>query len=153
MKKNVLIGAVAALAIIGGAALFQKAKNEDSSGLLVGKNAINVTEQAPASEARIPMAVLESEGYVVIHEVSAGAPGKVIGSSALLPKGKSENVPVSLTAPLFLGQKYTAMLHLDNGDGVFDATLDLPAQDEISGGPIMMEFNVSAAGGPDAVSI
>ena len=146
MKKSLLIGAVMVLVIIGAIMFSQKDKNADS-GLLIGPNAINVTEQVPSSEVRISMVVLEDKGYVVIHKIFAGVPADVIGASALLPKGKSENTPVSLSSPLLLGQEYTAMLHLDDSDGVFDATVDLPVQDPISGGPVMMQFEVSATGG------
>ncbi len=153
MKKNLVIGAVVVIVLIGIVMFLQKDKSGDSVGLMTGKNAINVAEQAPSSEARISLAVLEAKGYIVIHKISAGAPGEVIGASELLPKGKSENTPVSLMSPMQIGQKYAAMLHLDDGDGVFDAVVDIPALDSVSGSPVMMEFEVSAAGGPDAVSI
>lgn len=113
-----------------------------SSALRVGDNAVSVTDQKPGDEATVSLAVLGAPGYVVVHEKVGEEAGGTLGSSTLLPKGESQGVKVPLAIPLEIGKTYIAMLHLDNGDGVFDAGSDAPAMWEEQ--PIMMEFGVSA---------
>lgn len=112
------------------------------SGLVVGPNAINVDEQPLGSKAVVSMVILEAPGYVVIHELNNGAPGKVLGASTLLQAGESRNVNVNLSSALTADKKYVAMLHTDNGDGSFNASSDLTAKN--GNDVVMMEFEASA---------
>jgi len=126
-------------------------KDGGSMGLRVGKNALNINEQKVGKVATVSFVVLEKGGYVVIHEMSKGAPGKIIGASALLGAGESSNVSVSLSSALEDGKSYIAMLHVDNGDGTFDATSDAPVKsDDMDGAIIMMEFQASVNVNPVA---
>lgn len=110
----------------------------------LGKNAIYVSEQKLGKTANVAIVVLEKKGYVVIHEIVEGNPGKVLGASALLPEGQSHDVAVNLSESLQLNKSYGAMLHFDNGDGVFDAASDISVKDEINNdNSIMMEFQAS----------
>jgi hypothetical protein len=152
MNKKILI--ILALLAIGVAvsAMVQNGKSEDadrgqqvpdsSSGtMLAGSNAIYVKEQKIGSEAFISFVVLEKPGYVVVHEIAEGKPGKILGMSALLPQGQSKNVTVTLTDALVDGASYAAMPHLDNGDSVFDEVSDTPAKNNSD--TVMMEFRAS----------
>ena len=124
----------------------------ESATYLVSDNAINVDEQKAGSTATISFAALKDSGFVVIHESNNGVPGKVIGSSALLPPGQSNNVPISLSSPLVAGKKYIAMLHLDDGNGVLSETDDAPAKDK-DGNVVMMEFEASGGSAGAGVNV
>lgn len=156
MNKNVLLGVVALAVLlliifvtmngdsVDDSALEGQTENtEDVSegiSLRIGENAIYLADQKPGNMVNVSMAVLGGKGYVVIHETKDGKPGKVLGASALLDAGENLNVPISLSAPLVDGQAYVAMLHIDDGDGKFDAAKDAPAKNEGSDSAIMMEF-------------
>ena len=89
-------------------------------------NMISVDTQKPGSLVVVSSITLEAKGFVVIHEVLDGKPAAVIGSSALLSKGQLANVQVAVKSLLQNGKSYIAMLHYDNGDGVFDLATDAP---------------------------
>ncbi len=167
----------------------------DSAGLIVGTNAIYVAEQSPSRTVSVAVARLEKTGFVVIHEDAAGprsagsafvatsakeagfseasAPGRILGTSGLLPAGETKNLaPIALSRATADGETLYAMLHLDDGDGVFDPAKDEPAQDSVgssgrsgseepsgsmnpkSGEPVMMIFTVSVdASEPGAVNL
>ena len=60
---------------------------------------------------------LDKIGFVVIHADASGTPGAVIGTSqAISGEITSLQVPVD---PTLVGTKVYAMLHYDNGDGVY----------------------------------
>lgn len=119
----------------------------NSTGMIVGKNALNVNEQRVGTTMSVSFVVLEKKGYVVVHEITDGKPGKIIGASALLPLGQSNNIAITLQASLKDGMSYIAMLHIDNDDGVFNATSDVPARNDAD--VIMMEFQANANAQPD----
>lgn len=114
---------------------------DTTTGLIVGKNAIYASDQLPSISATIDLALLEKPGFVAIHESVNGKPGAVIGKSPYLDAGENEYVIVPLSRISKDGEKMFAMVHLDDGNGVFDAAKDLPAKAE-NGEPIMMEFVV-----------
>lgn len=126
--------------------------DETATGLMVGDNAIAVSEQPPADSVTVSLATLAEDGYIVIHEAEEGAPGAIIAASGLLPAGTHNNVAVDLNAVPTDGSEFIAMLHTDNGDGQFNAADDAPVTHD--GGPIMMSFVIdSNAEVPAAVSI
>lgn len=126
----------------------------NSSGLIVGKNAIYVAEQVPSKTVSVAVVHLEAPGFVVIHEDTAGVPGAILGISVLLPAGETKGpVLISLSRMTKDDETIYAMLHLDDGDGVFDAGGDKPAKDLMGGEPAMMVVTVSAdATEPEAVN-
>ena len=162
MNKNIVIGIVVLVVIIflvksfrgNDKELGQGAIDNGASGFIVGKNALNVDEQTIGTVAEISLVILEKNGYVVVHEIVNEEPGKVLGASAFLQAGKSESVGFTLTEPLQEGKNYIAMLHLDNGDGIFNIDTDSVAKnDDADGSPVMMEFQTSVGGGGDGKSI
>ena len=158
------------MAVFVGAVLFFRGDRKeptptgDTSGLIVGRNAIYVAEQAPSRTVLVAVARLEKPGFVVIHEDNAGPlrrsfneaskPGKILGTSGVLPAGETKNLtPIALSRMTKDGETLYAMLHFDDGDGVFDPSKDKPAIDSISKEPVMMIFTVSTdASAPAAVN-
>jgi len=62
-----------------------------------------------------------TSGWVVIHEQTGGAMGRIIGESTLLPPGPTMAVTVSLMHPLTASATVVAVLHLeDNNNTSFD---------------------------------
>lgn len=115
-----------------------------SSGLVVGKNSIYVADQAPGRSILVSVVNFEKPGFVVIHEDDNGVLGKIIGASRLLLSGEAKNLdPISLERETRDGETIYAMIHLDNGDGKFDSTVDKPAIDSEANEPVMMIVTIS----------
>lgn len=112
-----------------------------SAPLMTGKNAIYVGEQLPSKNITVSLASLEKPGFVVIHESKNGKPGGIIGKSNLLSAGENKNILVDLSRVSRDGEVLFAMIHLDDGDGVFEASKDIPAAGT-QGSSIMMEFMI-----------
>jgi plastocyanin len=105
--------------------------------------AITVTAQTPGLTATVHSVTLAKASYVVIHEDNNGAPGTIIGQSVLLQPGTYTDVNVTVTTKLEAGKTYYAMIHTDNGDGVYATADDVPAKDA-SGNVVMVSFMVTA---------
>ena len=105
------------------------------------KNLVLVTDYTAGKTATVARVVLEKPGYVMIHEDLSGKPGAIIGSSALLPIGESSDVVVNLKRASKDGEVLYAMLHMDDGDGKFNATVDVPLTDS-SGNVVVMNYTV-----------
>ncbi len=115
-----------------------------SAGLRVEDNAIVVNDQKPGNVVSVSQVYLSVPGYVVIHEMTNGKVGAVIGSSSLLQAGTQNNVPVKLIRSVKNGEEFAAMLHAEkDGNSSFDVTTDTPIQSKL-GGPIMMMFSISS---------
>jgi len=119
-----------------------ESQDADTMLMRLEGNAIYVADQKPGKEIKATVVNLKSPGYVVVHEVDNGKPGKVVGNSDLLPAGEHQKVSITLGSSYEDGAKLIAMLHVDDGDSSFDAAKDAPAQDE-SGQTVMMEFAMS----------
>ena len=101
------------------------------------KNMIEVKDQKSGDEAMMDTVFLEKKGYIVIHEDDNGSIGTIVGHSDLLNHGETKSVILKMN--LHPGLSHSAMLHVDNGDGVFDEKQDLPLKDE-NGVFIMKSF-------------
>jgi hypothetical protein len=125
-----------------------------SSKMMVGSHAVVMTDQKPGKEVVVSAVVLGNPGFVVIHEDTNGQPGPVIGYSSLLSTGETKVIKISLNREVKDGERLYAMLHLDNGDGKFDASTDAPATD-VNGDIIFQNFAVSkdASGQPIDISL
>ena len=146
---KILLGLVIIAAVFAGAFVFSGNRNEasppdDSSGLIIGNSSIYVAEQAPSRNISVAVVRLEGAGFVVVHEDTSGIPGGVLGVSGVLPAGEIKNpAPIPLSRMTQDGETLYAMLHLDDGDGVFDAAKDKPFLDAVGAGPVMMIIDVS----------
>src|SRR3989344_5560111 len=79
---------------------------EDSgSPLIIGSNAIFVSDQRPGSFVLINFVFLEKAGYVIIYEDNFGQLGEIIGGSKLLSKGELEAVASNLIRPSAHGEE------------------------------------------------
>lgn len=98
---------------------------------------------------------LRKPGFVVIHEDANAAPGKIFGVSGLLTSGeRKDSLEIPLLRPTVEEETVYAMLHIDDGDGMFDEIRDKPIFDPITGDPMMMIVLISKdAFEPDAVNL
>ncbi len=114
-----------------------------AQGLRVGRNAIYIPEQLPTTEITVGFVALARPGFIVIHEgVDEGA-GMIVGASFLLPAGEiASGARIILSRTTRDGEEFTAKIHTDDGDGIFDASKDQPVRDE-QGNIVMMSFTVS----------
>ncbi len=160
MKTNrVIVVAIVVAVVVGAMFFFRDDRNGaiqigDSTGFIVDNNAIYVDDQLPGRSVSIAVVRLEKPGFVVIHEDNVSKPGKILGTSGALPAGEIKNItPIVLSRMTKDGETLYAMLHLDDGDGVFDSAKDKPALDSLSGQPVMMIFTASLdASEPGAIN-
>lgn len=90
----------------------------------------------------ITKVMLTNPGFVTIHVDENGKPGTVLGNSLLLPEGTYANVVISLSRPSTEGEPLYAMLHTDNGNGIYEFPgPDAPLTDE-QGNTVMMKYVV-----------
>lgn len=121
--------------------------SDTSSTMMVGKNAIVVSDQAPGNTVVVSQVVFEKTGWAVVHEDRDGAPGNILGAQRF-EAGTSKGT-IELLRGTVEGGKYYVMLHSDNGDGTFDHKVDLPIKDS-DGNVIMGIFTVRAGALPPA---
>ena len=87
-------------------------------------------------------ATLVKPGFVTIHKSIGGAPGPIIGSTGLIAAGQNSSVTILTSELMEVGLTYVALLHVDNGDGKFVISQDMPVT---SGGEsVRADFKVSA---------
>lgn len=103
---------------------------------LSGSNRIVMSDQFPGNIVYIATVELAQDGFVVIHKSNNGQPGAVIGTE-FFTRGTQPG-SIDLTENTVDGSSYIAELHIDDGDGKFDATKDLAAKD--STGAVVMKI-------------
>ena len=119
------------------------------SGMMAEENMVVVSEQRPGATITGSLIVLAAPGYLVIHEDNGGAPGAILGASALLQVGESPNVQVRLSRATRDGETLHAMLHFEKrGNTTFSAVEDTPVPSRL-GGPISGWFEVSSEASVD----
>ncbi|CAN5170376.1 hypothetical protein BH11PAT1_BH11PAT1_5170 [soil metagenome] len=124
---------------------------ETNIGMMVEDNAIAASAQTNSNNATASMVVLTKPGFVVIHEDGNGKPGAIIGTSTILKAGKSDNVKIKLSRKTVKGEMLYAMLHTDNGDGLY-TEVDLPVNGK-NREPIMMNVVVDDSESPKDISL
>lgn len=107
-----------------------------------GTNGIIMSDQYPGDVVYVSSVQVSSPGWIAIHKDNAGKPGAIIGS-VYVAAGVNP-ARITLTEPVVDGGTYYAMLHSDNGDRKFDATVDLPLVDSRNN-VIMRVFRGSAS--------
>lgn len=116
--------------------------------MIVSENAILAENQTPGISAKINFASFPEGGYIVIHEEKNGAPGLILGSVSHLLPGESKDLEVMLSRKSVDKENLFAMLHKDNGDGVFKASDDSPIKDD-EGNIVMMKFTIEEMAGKE----
>ena len=119
---------------------------------VISPNAVAITDYPEGKIVTATKVKLESSGYVVVHEDRAGAPGMILGYSKLLKAGESDDVAIGLSKAAKAGDSLYVMLHLDDGDGKFNAKADMPAKDNFGNSVVMMFVVGSDAEGSLQVS-
>lgn len=158
-RKALVISVIIALVIISAMLFFRGGRTgfngSDSDGFIISSNAIYIAEQTPSLTIAVTLVRLEKSGFVVIHEDTADTPGRILGASDLLPVGETSNLaPIPLSRLTRNDETLYAMLHLDDGDRIFDEVKDKPALDPVGALPVMMIFTVNMeATEPDAVNL
>ncbi len=131
MKKGDLFGLIflgGGILILGTFFLFA----DDASRLLyapvdVGGGSISVPEGQQSMSTVTVVATLVRSGFITLHQSVGPAPGPIIGTSQLLNEG-SQTVVIPLSESMTPGLTYIALLHVDDGDGVFEAREDMPVK-------------------------
>ena len=102
--------------------------------MATGPASISADDQSgDGTSVTVASVTLPADGFVVIHADNDGAPGAVIGNSALLSAGDSTDVVITLDAALDADATVFPMAHVDanaNGEYEFappDVTTDVPA--------------------------
>lgn len=136
MKKWIIITLI--IILLGLVALgvisSDRAKNNGTMNVssfdVASENMINVDNQVIDKSVRIKKAVLSKNGFIVIHKDSSGAPGAVVGTSNLLEPGDYSGIEIDISEEVKNERKFYAMLHEDNGDGIFNTHEDSPVIDK-----------------------
>lgn len=113
--------------------------DDQSSEMETIESSIVMVDQKPGRFVNVKSATLGVKGFVTIHEDKSGDAGAAIGNSALLSKGTVKNLSVTLNRKSVAGEYLYAMLHADNGDGVFNPANDATITDK-NGSMIMVKF-------------
>ncbi len=93
----------------------------------VGGGSIEVLNQ-PYLEIVGLDANIAATGFISIHPSLSGAPRAPIGASDLLQPGEYKNLIIQLDENMLPGFRYIALLTADDGDGIFEAGVDLPVK-------------------------
>ncbi|HCC83569.1 TPA: hypothetical protein DEP96_01850 [Candidatus Uhrbacteria bacterium] len=85
-------------------------------------------------------------GFITIHDAIGSAPGPIIATSGYLDPGLHDGTGVRLNTPLDPTKSYIALLHVDNGDQLFNVTDDLPVS--VDGTVLRVDFQSDVAVSP-----
>ncbi|HOX47084.1 MAG TPA: hypothetical protein PK668_26055 [Myxococcota bacterium] len=143
-STSVLVFSVLALGLIAGAC-------GSGSEPFQTEPAIRASDQqlTAANEVLVASASSDGPGWATIHADEAGAPGAVLGFTAV-PDGQSSQVAVTLERDATDGETLWAMLHLDAGTlGTYEFPgADVPVTDA-QGAMVMESFSVTLAPPPE----
>ena len=103
----------------------------------VGGGSIAVPAQTNTNTVTFS-ADLKKAGFVTIHESVGPAPGEIIGTSSYLPEGETVDAIIPLSTAMVPGLTYVALLHVDDGDGVYDTLKDMPVKTD--GSVVRVDF-------------
>lgn len=116
------------------------------SSVGVGTVSVVVQDQAPGKTIVVREAELPQPGFLVVHaDAGEGRPAGVVAVSALIAKGKVTDVSLSTDSVEFKAGKYLIMPHLDDGDGAFVFSKDVPFTND-KGELFLFPFEVGVSG-------
>jgi len=109
------------------------------------KDAVDVSDQAVKnSSITVPSVTATVDGWIVAHVDENGAPGKVIGQTAV-KAGENKNVVIKLSENVAAGGKLWPMLHIDAGT---IGTYEFPGPDapvSVNGNIVMKQISITAS--------
>ena len=114
---------------------------------IISIDTLVVPDQAPGDEIFVEKVLLKTDGnggFVVVHRVTEdGETGDVIGVSRYLEPGVTENLVVDLNEgeTVEVDETVVAMLHADDGDGVWNPETDMSLTDD-EGNIIQVIFTI-----------
>ncbi len=130
MKKDDIFGGIIliiVIAAIGVFLYFAKSAPELSYGPVeVVGSAISVT--TPTKYETKILVTIVKPGFVTLHRSVGSAPGPMIGVSDLLNIGENVEVDIKLSDEMTEGEPFVLLLHVDDGDGMFVVTDDMPVK-------------------------
>lgn len=125
-KKAWIIGGIVVVLVIIGFSMYNRSRpvaTPSQEITAVDQNSITVSDQDPDSVAALIDSVsVKESSFVIIHDDANGKPGAIVGVSKLLAPGTYTNL--SIIMPMKPGATYYAMMHADDGNGVYDKTAD-----------------------------
>ncbi|NBS70521.1 hypothetical protein EBT31_16650 [bacterium] len=128
MKKGDVWGFISLILILGAlAALFVFSPERREiifQPLEVPGSALVLVEAR--KEGVIVDAVLGKPGFVTLHQRIGDAPGPLVATSSLLAEGIHSAFALSATGGLQELDSYVLLMVADDGDGVYEAGVDLP---------------------------
>ena len=95
----------------------------------IKKELIYIGKKNPGKNIDIDVVVLKKGGFIIIYENTFEPTGELLAISKYLPKGEHIKVPLRLFREVKNGEVFTAMLHADDGDKIFDLSNDSPVRD------------------------
>ena len=102
----------------------------------ISVNNLVVPNQAPGTEVFVEKILFKTDGnggFVTIHRVNEeGETGEIMGVSSYFEPGVTENILVVLNEgeTIDVPLEMVAMLHTDDGDGVWTSETDIPLLDD-----------------------
>jgi len=106
-------------------------REENADAMLKkGDHSIYLGDQSSGeTNVLIGYAVFGKSGFITIREDNGGMPGNIIGVSELV-NGRVDALTIKTKSALQADQVYYAELVNDNGDGIFEETVDLSVNDK-----------------------
>ncbi len=135
MQQRDILGLGIMLALLAGLGLFfayaPKTSTNQNTFLPVEITGSSVTVGTQAGEQALRVsAEIVQPGFVTVHQALGQAPGPVVGQSPLLSVGRHLNLVVTTTELLLPGSQYFVLLFVDDGDGIYQAGVDLPVMSD-----------------------
>lgn len=126
MKKDValFLGLMLGIIIFAGYFLSADPAPEVAFGPVEVGGSITIKDQNQLDFVEFEVEIVKP-GFITIHRTISTAPAEVIGTTGLLDIG-NHNLKITLTGEMLPGFKYVALLHVDNGDRIFEADKDFP---------------------------
>ncbi len=100
-----------------------------------------IEPQNPGPKVTVASVSIGVTSFIAVYTYLPDGREEVVGVSPLIMPGTTTDVPIYLRAPTHVGQSYTAILHIDNGNRVFTYGEDMPALDEF-GNPYSFGFEI-----------
>ena len=128
-ERSGLAGVITSIAIVillGAFFLFSEPVPEIAyKPVELSGGSITVEDQNVVDSVTLDTELVEP-GWITIHFSMSGAPAEVVGTSAYLDVGVYDDLVITLDDEMMPGWRYIALLHVDDGDQMFDIQKDLP---------------------------